>query len=99
MDWKPIDTAPFDRDVELAVIDGSGVHALTFTCRRVYGGWINAQTKRRLYFLLPTHWRDQSVGLTPEAASAGGKIGGAGGEALTERLAAIHRASSRVNNL
>jgi len=38
MDWKPIETAPFDRDVELAVIDGGGVHALTFACRRVFGG-------------------------------------------------------------
>jgi hypothetical protein len=26
MDWKPIDTAPFDRDVELAVIDGQGAN-------------------------------------------------------------------------
>jgi hypothetical protein len=24
MDWKPIDTAPFDRDLELSVINGDG---------------------------------------------------------------------------
>ena len=99
MDWKSIDTAPFNREVELAVIDGSGVHALTFTCRRVFGGWINARTNKRLYYLLPTHWRDQSVGLTPEAPSAGGKTVEADAETLTQRLAAIHRASSRANNL
>ena len=42
MDWKPIDTAPFDRDVELAVINSDGKHALTFPCRRTIGGWVNA---------------------------------------------------------
>jgi len=58
MDWKPIDTAPFDRDVELAaVINGDGKHALTFPCRRTIGGWVNAATKKQLYLILPTHWR------------------------------------------
>jgi hypothetical protein len=57
MDWKPIDTAPFDRDVELAVINGDGKQALTFPCRRTIGGWVNAVTKKQLYFILPTHWR------------------------------------------
>jgi hypothetical protein len=28
--WQPIATAPFDRDLELAVIDASGEHALAF---------------------------------------------------------------------
>jgi hypothetical protein len=57
IDWKPIDTAPFDRDVELAIINGDGKHALTFPCRRTIGGWVNAATKKQLYFILPTHWR------------------------------------------
>ena len=57
MDWKPIDTAPFDRDVELAVVNGDGKHALAFPCRRTIGGWVNAVTKKQLYFVLPTHWR------------------------------------------
>ena len=57
MDWKPIDTAPFDRDVELAVINVDGKHALTFPCQRTIGGWVNAETKKQLYFVLPTHWR------------------------------------------
>jgi hypothetical protein len=57
MDWKPIDTAPFERDVELAVINVDGKHALTFPCQRTIGGWVNAETKKQLYFVLPTHWR------------------------------------------
>jgi hypothetical protein len=28
--WHPISTAPFDGDLELAVIDANGVHALAF---------------------------------------------------------------------
>jgi len=58
MDWKLIDTAPFDREVEVAVIDGAGVHALTFPCRRIFAGWVNAETQRRLYDVMPSHWRE-----------------------------------------
>jgi len=57
-DWIPIATAPFDRDLELAVIDYDGTHALVFPCRRVLHGWINAQTKNPLGSLRPTHWRE-----------------------------------------
>ncbi len=35
MDWQPVTSAPFDRDLELAVIDAGGIHALEFPCRRV----------------------------------------------------------------
>ena len=56
-DWIPIATAPFDRDLELAVIDYDGTHALVFPCRRFLHGWINAETKHRLDGLRPTHWR------------------------------------------
>ncbi|MGB8630207.1 MAG: hypothetical protein WCD69_12580 [Xanthobacteraceae bacterium] len=34
MDWNPINSAPFDHEVEIAVIDGQGEHALIFPCRR-----------------------------------------------------------------
>jgi hypothetical protein len=57
VDWKPIDTVPFGRDVELAVINSDGKHALVFPCRRTIDGWVNAVTKKQLYFILPTHWR------------------------------------------
>jgi hypothetical protein len=55
--WQPIATAPFDRDLELAVIDKDGTHALVFACRRVANGWVNAETMREID-VHPTHWRE-----------------------------------------
>jgi hypothetical protein len=33
LDWKPISSAPFDRDLEISVIKKGEVHALVFPCR------------------------------------------------------------------
>jgi hypothetical protein len=55
--WQPIATAPFDRDLELAVPDEDGIHALVFPCRRILGGWMNSQTRVRIE-VRPTHWCD-----------------------------------------
>jgi hypothetical protein len=33
--WKQIQTAPLDRDLELAVIDTTGTHLVAFPCRRL----------------------------------------------------------------
>jgi hypothetical protein len=55
--WLPIATAPFGRELELAVIDDDGVHALVFPCRRSLAGWIRGSTKERLD-VSPTHWRE-----------------------------------------
>jgi len=57
MQWQLIDIAPFDLDLELAVIDKDGAHALAFACRRVAGGWIAARTKQQID-VRPTHWRE-----------------------------------------
>jgi hypothetical protein len=57
MEWRTIKTAPFDRVLELAVIDVSGIHALVFPCRRVLRGWVKAQTGS-LVKVYPTHWRE-----------------------------------------
>jgi hypothetical protein len=54
--WHPIANAPFDRDLELAVIDQEGPHALIFPCRRILHGWVNAQTHQQIT-VWPTHWR------------------------------------------
>jgi hypothetical protein len=55
--WQPIATAPFDRDIELAVIDGWGAHTLVFPCRRSLDGWIDPTTGKRVD-VRPTHWRE-----------------------------------------
>jgi hypothetical protein len=56
MQWRHISEAPFDRDLELAVIEGEP-HVLAFPTRRVLGGWISAETKQRID-VNPTHWRE-----------------------------------------
>jgi hypothetical protein len=55
--WKPISISPFGRELELAVIDGDGIHALVFPCRRTLTGWMRVGTKDRVD-VSPTHWRD-----------------------------------------
>lgn len=55
--WEPISTAPFDRDLELAVADKSDFHALIFRCRRAHQGWVNSVSGKRLD-IYPTHWRE-----------------------------------------
>jgi hypothetical protein len=55
--WQPVTTAPFEEELELAVIDAQGAaHVLVFPCRRTIGGWINAATQKRVE-IEPTHWR------------------------------------------
>jgi hypothetical protein len=58
-DWYPIVTAPFDRDLQLAVIEKGEVHSLVFSCQRADGGWANATTAQPV-FVDPTHWREWS---------------------------------------
>jgi hypothetical protein len=55
--WQHVSTAPFDRDLELAVIDNDGLHALVFPCRRIPSGWMKVETRERLD-VRPTHWRE-----------------------------------------
>ncbi|MER8956328.1 hypothetical protein NKH98_27175 [Mesorhizobium sp. M0833] len=55
--WKPISSAPFDRELELAVLDEDGEHALIFPCIKEREGWKNAATRVRID-VHPTHWRD-----------------------------------------
>jgi hypothetical protein len=55
--WHAISTAPFDRDLELAVLDTDGPHALAFPCRRILHGWVKLET-RKMIDVRPTHWRE-----------------------------------------
>ena len=65
--WQPASSAPFGCDLELAVIDRGGTHALVFPCRRDGDGWRDAKT-RRLIDVVPSHWREW-LALSPGAAA------------------------------
>jgi hypothetical protein len=56
MTWLKIETAPFERDVEVAVIDFDGAHPVAFPCRRTVHGWTKATTGTHVE-IRPTHWR------------------------------------------
>jgi hypothetical protein len=55
-EWHPISTAPFDRNLQLSVIEGQEVYLLVFPCRRTERGWVNASTGKTV-FVDPSHWR------------------------------------------
>jgi len=55
--WQPIQTAPFDQDLELAVIEGSEAHRLAVRAQRTARGWISVATGKRIE-IDPTHWRE-----------------------------------------
>jgi len=57
-EWRPIsmEPAPFLSDLELAVVDYDGPHALVFPCRRVSAGWVKSETREPVD-VRPTHWR------------------------------------------
>jgi len=57
MEWRAISLAPFDRDLELAVIDPDGIHTLVFPCRRVLRGWVDVKTNAPVN-VRATHWRE-----------------------------------------
>lgn len=59
--WETISTAPYGRDLELAVIEGRQVHRLVFACRRTPNGWVKGATRERV-FVNPTHWRPWQKG-------------------------------------
>lgn len=54
--WEPIAIAPYDRNLEVAVIEAGEVHALVFACRRKPEGWVDVRKGLPL-FIRPTHWR------------------------------------------
>lgn len=58
MTWMKIETAPFHRDLEVAVIAENGdVYPVIFPCRRILGGWTKAATGGPVK-IYPTHWRE-----------------------------------------
>jgi hypothetical protein len=54
-EWHEIETAPFDRELELAVIDGH-VGVLDVSYLRHGDGWLDAETLKPVQ-VSATHWR------------------------------------------
>ena len=54
--WQTISMAPYERDIELAVIEGDRVHPVIFSCRRTAYGWVKTSNHERI-LISPTHWR------------------------------------------
>jgi hypothetical protein len=55
LEWREIATAPFDREIELAIIDDT-IGLLHGSCVRHKDGWLDAQTLRPVT-VRATHWR------------------------------------------
>ncbi len=65
--WQPVSIAPYNQDLELAVINRDGTHTLVFPCRRTLVGWIKSDTRERVE-VTPTHWRHWDNGENPTGA-------------------------------
>jgi hypothetical protein len=62
-EWRDIETAPFDRELELAVI-GADVGVLDGSCLRHGNGWLDAATLRPV-LVTATHWRYRRPDILP----------------------------------
>jgi hypothetical protein len=62
-EWRDIATAPFDRAIELAVIDGD-VSVLSYPCLRHGDAWFDAETFQPVS-VAATHWRDLQPAIVP----------------------------------
>ena len=54
--WLLVSIAPPDADLEVCVMDRSGVHALIFPVRKGKTDWVDAKTNKQID-IAPTHWR------------------------------------------
>ena len=62
-EWREIATAPFDREIELAVI-GDGIGLIEGGRLRHGNGWLDAQTLQPVT-VTATHWRYRRPALLP----------------------------------
>jgi hypothetical protein len=62
-EWRDIATAPFDRAVELAVIDGD-IGVLSYSCLRYGDAWFDAETLKPVS-VAATHWRYRQPAILP----------------------------------
>jgi hypothetical protein len=90
MDWNPITSAPFERDIELAVLDQNGEHSVTFACRRSAEGWLSARSNRPID-IRPTHWRQWIEKSEAAAPMANNELHG---DSVTARRASLETAGA-----
>lgn len=62
-EWRDIATAPFDRAIEIAVIDGD-IGVLSFPCVRHGDAWLDAETLQPVS-MAATHWRYRQPAIVP----------------------------------
>jgi hypothetical protein len=62
-EWRELATAPFDREIELAIIDGQ-IDVLDASYLRHGNGWLEAETLRPVT-VRATHWRYRQPALLP----------------------------------
>jgi hypothetical protein len=55
--WQPSQTAPINREIEVAALDGRGYHVLAFCVRRADAGWTEFDG---FLSLAPTHRRERA---------------------------------------
>jgi hypothetical protein len=56
-DWRPMEDAPFDEDVELLVTDAFGsFYGLRYRCRRTAEGWVSSASRKTLK-VTPVQWK------------------------------------------
>ena len=62
-DWRELASAPFDREIELAFIDGN-VSVSRGPCLRHGDGWLDVETLRPVQ-IAATHWRYRQSVMPP----------------------------------
>jgi hypothetical protein len=62
-EWREIASAPFDREIEVAIVDGD-INVPGNPCLRHGNGWLDAQTLRPVN-VPATHWRYRRLPMLP----------------------------------
>ena len=62
-DWRDIASAPFDCEIEVAII-GEDIGVLSGSCLRHGDGWLDAETLRPVE-VIATHWRYRRPAILP----------------------------------
>jgi len=62
-DWRELASAPFDREIELAFIDGN-INVSRGPCLRHGDGWLDVETLRPVE-IAATHWRYRQSVMPP----------------------------------